>query len=78
MATRTVTDRGADQCSITIDRRGADATAEVLVETDAGRRNVNLSKAELGAALTAGERTALVSALQKLYAAALAKEGFGG
>lgn len=80
MAQRTEIDAGAQTARFDIDREkvaaGGAAPVVVMVKTNRGELSVDLTRAELLAATTAGERTAFVATLDKLYAAALVKLGF--
>lgn len=77
MSTRTITDRGSLQTTITIQRSGSGTTeARVTIVSDDVETIVPLTTAELGATLTGAEVTALKAALVKIYNAALTKAGF--
>lgn len=73
MASRLVTARAA--AMFYIDREGEVASVE-FADDAGGSHTVQLTKAEAFAALTASERSAVVSIMNKWSAAAHAKRGF--
>lgn len=82
MAQKTITTdvNGAQSMRCTIEREVINGTpvfaATIGCRTNAGGFHVTLTQAEIVAATTGAERTALLSVLGKLYDAALSKEGF--
>lgn len=79
MASKSISDRGIGAACIVIERRAGGPVVSVRVSLDNGQAVVvELVGADLAAALTPAERTALVDSCQKLYAAALAAAGFSG
>jgi hypothetical protein len=76
MATRTQTELGSSNAVYVINRTVSPPTAVVRIYTNLGAVEVSLTAAET--TLTAQERADLGVLLNKIYAAALTREGFVG
>lgn len=76
MATRTVTDRGVHETTITFEKNGVTApiTCDVQIRESTGA--IDVEAVNLTTALTAGERTTLLNLLVKVYNAATAAAGY--